>query len=65
MSHGKPIEGQENVLYVGHLHYFRIVVDVDEIAMIWKPTDSKNNNQNNQHSDNLEQKQELSLTDDY
>jgi hypothetical protein len=53
VGHGKPVERQEYMLNVRHLHDLWIVVHIDEVSMVWEPANSKDDNQNYQHSDNL------------
>lgn len=53
MRHGEPVEGQEDVLDVLHVHHGRVVVGVDEVCVVRQPADAKNDDQNHQHLDNL------------
>jgi hypothetical protein len=53
MSHGEPIKGQKDVLYIWDLFDLREKVRINKVAMIGKPTDTENDDQNDQHLYNL------------
>jgi hypothetical protein len=48
------------VLNVGKCPYTRKVVGVEEVNMVWQPTNSKYHNKNQKHFDNLQKKDKKS-----
>ena len=56
MGHGEPVEGEEDVLDVLHVHDGRVVVGVDEVGVVRQPADAKDDDQNHQHLDDLWQR---------
>ena len=61
MRHGEPVEREEDMLNIVHCHDFRIVIGVDEIGVIGKPANTEYQNQNNEHSDDLEKRNEKKI----
>jgi hypothetical protein len=46
VSHGKPVECQEDVLNILHCHDFWIVIGVDKVSVIGQPAKSEYQNEN-------------------
>ena len=53
VRHRAPVEPEEDVLNVLHVHHLRVVVGVDEVGVVRKPADAKYQEHNQNHYDNL------------
>ena len=56
IDHSQPVKCQEDVLNVGKCPYARKVVGVEEVNVVWQPTNSKYHNKNQKHFDNLQKR---------
>jgi hypothetical protein len=53
VRHCAPVEPEEDVLDVLHVHHLRVVVGVDEVGVVRKPADAEYQEHNQNHYDNL------------
>ena len=53
ISHSKPIKSKVDVLDHRHSDNLFVVVCVNEVDVIWEPTDGKDDNDHDEHFDNL------------
>ena len=55
VEHGEPVEDKVHVLGVPGPHDAGVVMDDDEVGVVWQPADSEDAGHYTEHFDNLKQ----------